>query len=252
MLMMLNQAAPEGFYIVSQEEIWEGLIDPEIMTTDQLDAAIVAGIEFYREMHPPSSWIQRHMGLIIIVGIAAAAVVAVGAVGASGAGAAAGTGTATATGTAATTATTTGVGAKTITAAKAIAAAQKGAAYLKQAKAPLVKALGDNDATRLINAADAIANSPDVTTAATTIVKSELAAEGARVQTKAAEEALKIRIQKEQEMYAEYMRRQGYELEEQITGGIAPGMLPTPRPTADLATLAMAATPFILLMLGRS
>ncbi|MCP4410642.1 MAG: hypothetical protein GY807_23460 [Gammaproteobacteria bacterium] len=245
--MMLNQAAPEGFYIVSQEEIWEGLIDPEIMTPAQLDAAIVAGIEFYKKMHPPSSWIQRHMGLIIIVGIAAAAVVAVGAVGASGAGAAAGTTTATTTATA----TTTG-GWSTISSAKAVAMAQKGATYLKKAKAPLIKAIGNNDATRLINAADAIANSPDVTTAATTIVKSELAAEGARIQTKAAEDALKIRIQKEQEMYSEYMRRQGYELEEQITGGIAPAVLPTPRPNADLATIAMAATPFILMMLGRN
>ncbi len=247
MLMQLAQDAPEGFYIVTSEEMYEGLIDPEIMTMAQLDAAIVAGIEFYKEMHPPSSWIQRHMGLIIIVGIAAAAVVAVGAVGASGAGAAAGTVPAT------TTATATGTGGwGTITSAKAVAMAQKGASYLKKAKAPLIKAIGKNDATRLLNAADAIASSPDVTTAATSIVKSELAAEGARIQTKAAEEALRVRIQKEQEMYSEYMRRQGYELEEQITGGIAPGMLPAPRPSADIATIAMAATPFILLMLGRS
>ncbi len=239
---------PDGFYTVTSEELYEGLINPEIMTTAQLDVAITSGIAFYKEMHPPSSWMERHMGLIIIASVAAVAVVAVGAVGASGASAAAGASTAAGTGTAAGTSTF-----GTITSAKAVAMAQKGAAVLASGKGKklVTKVLGKNDADRLIKGADIIANSPDVTTAAKKIFNSELAAYGGRLESKAAEAALNERLRQEQERYAEYMRRQGYQLQEEITAGVVPPLIAEQRPRADLATVAMAATPFILYFIGQ-
>ncbi len=237
---------PDGFYTVTSEELYEGLINPEIMTTAQLDAAITSGIAFYTEMHPPSSWMERHMGLIIIASIAAVAVVAVGAAGASGAAAAAPS-------TAAATTTGTGITIPSITSAKAVAMAQKGAALITSGKGKklITKVLGKNDAERLIKGADAIANSPDVTTAAKEIFNSELAAYGGRLESKAAEDALNERLRQEQERYAEYMRRQGYQLQEEITAGVVPPLIAEQRPRADLATIAMAATPFILYFIGQ-
>ncbi len=248
MLINLGQVtSPEGFYIATSEEIYEGLIDPEIMTLKQLDAEITKGLLEWRRLHPVKrSWLQKWMPVMVAIAVGGVAVAMVAApIAAAGAATAATqTGSAVA-GTAAAT--------KPITAAGAISMAQKGATIVRTAGLVRKAVTGKDDADRLIQAADIISKSPDVTTAAEKILAAELAAQGQKVQTEQAKQAMRERIRREQELYAEYMRRQAYELQEEITAGVAPATLPAPqvRPQADWATIAMAATPFILLVMGQ-
>lgn len=245
MLMALQQA-PEGFYIVEQEEIWEGLIDPDIMTMKQLDQAVIEGLAEWRKYgQQKKGWFRTYLPVMVAIGVGAVAVAMVAAPIAAGGAVTAATQTTTAA-TAAGTAT-----AKTaITGAKALALAQKGAALVKKKGKVLQKVIGKNDAQRLINAADIISSSPNVTDAAMGVVKSELAAYGDRILTKKSEDALRERIKREQELYGEYMRRQGYGLQEEITAGVTPRTLPQTTETPNWTTILAVATPFILFTMG--
>lgn len=243
----LSQAAPEGFYVATSEEIYEGLIDPEFMTLAQLDKAIEFGLSEWKRLHPDEKdWFDKWMPVLVAVAVGGVAVAMVAAPIAAAGAAAAATQAAPAAVAAG------GIAAsQPITAAAAIGMAQKGAVVVKAGGLVYKAATGKNDADRLIQASNIIATSPDVTTAAKTIFEKELAARGQKLQTEAAKKAARARIQREQELYAEYMRRQGYQLQEEITAGKVPGTLPEPRPAADWATIAMAATPFVLLFMGQ-
>ncbi len=238
--------SPEGFYIAQPEEIYEGLIDPEFMTLAELDKAIEQGLHEWRRMHksPAGGWFSKWMPVIAAIAVGGVAVAMVAAPAA-----AAGAATA-ATQVGATAGATTGAF-PPITAAGAVSAAQKAATVVRVGGLIHKVATGKNDADRLIQAADIIATSPTVTDAASKIFEQELAKRGEKIQTEQAKQALRARIQREQELYAEYMRRQAYQLQQEITAGVVPTTLPEKRPAADLATVAMAATPFILLMIGQ-
>ncbi len=247
MIIPLSQVAPEGFYVATPEEIYEGLIDPEFMTLAQLDEAIEFGLSEWKRLHPPKKdWFDKWMPVLVAVavgGVAVAMIAApIAAAGAAAAATSAGPAAAAAGGLAAS---------QPITAAAAVGMAQKGAVLVKTGGLIYKGVTGKNDADRLIQASNIIATSPDVTTAAKTIFEKELVARGQKIQTERAKQALQERIRREQELYAEYMRRQGYQLQEEITAGMVPGILPEPRPAADWATVAMAATPFVLLFMGQ-
>lgn len=243
----LGQTAPEGFYVATSEQIYEGLIDPEFMTLKQLDEAIEFGLSEWKRLHPDKKdWFDKWMPVLVAVavgGIAVAMVAApIAAAGAAAAATSAGPAAAAAGGLAAS---------QPITAAAAIGMAQKGAMAVKAGGMIYKGVTGKDDADKLIRAASIIQTSPNVTDAANKIFTAELAERGQKLQTEAAKKALRARIQREQELYAEYMRRQGYRLQDDITGGLTPATLPEKRPAADWASVAMAATPFVLLMIGQ-
>lgn len=243
----LGQTAPEGFYVATSEEIYEGLIDPEFMTLAELDKAIEFGLSEWKRLHPDKKdWFDKWMPVLVAVAVGGVAVAMVAApIAAAGAAAAASQAAPAAVAAG-------GIAAsQPITAAAAVGMAQKGAVLVKTGGLVYKGVTGKTDADRLIQASNIIATSPDVTTAAKTIFEKELAARGQKLQTEAAKKALQERLRREQELYAEYMRRQGYQLQEEITGGLAPRTLPETRPPADWATVAMAATPFVLLMMGQ-
>ncbi len=238
--------SPEGFYIATSEEIYEGLIEPEFMTLKELDKAIEEGLTEWTKMHrEKSGWFSKWMPVIAAIAVGGVAVAMVAAP-------AAAAGAATAATQVGATAATTGTAFPPITAAGAISATQKAATVVRMGGMIHKVATGKNDADRLIQAADVIATSPTVTDAASKIFEQELAKRGEKIQTEQAKKALRARIEREQELYAEYMRRQAYRLQQEITADVVPPTLPEKRPAADWATVAMAATPFILLMIGRS
>ncbi len=245
--VQLGQQTPEGFYIAQPSEIYEGLIDPQIMTLAQLDAEIEKGLEVFKQFHPEEkSWFDSWLPVLVAVGVAGVAVAMVAApIAAAGA--------ATAATQAAPAAAAAGGAAASqpITAAAAVGAAQKGAALVKAGGLAYKVVTGKNDADRLIQASHIVSQSPDVTTAAEQIINAELAARGRKVQTKAAQEALRERVRREQELYAEYMRRQGYQLQREITADIVPGTLPEKPATPDWTAVLAVATPFILLAMGQ-
>lgn len=246
--MRLSQAeAPAGFYVVTTEEIWEGLISPDIMTLEQLDAAIEFGLAEWERMHPDKkTWFDKWLPILVVAAVGGVAIAMVAAPIAAA-------GVATAATQAAPAAVAAGglAASQPITAAAAVGMAQKGAMIAKAGGMVYKGVTGKNDADRLIQAADIIQTSPDVTTAATKIFETELAARGQKLETERAKKALQERVRREQELYAEYMRRQAYQLQDEITAGSVPGMLPKDRPAPDWATVAMAATPFVLYFMGQ-
>lgn len=247
MLIPLGQTdAPEGFYVATSAQIYEGLIDPEFMTLAQLDEAVEFGLAEWERLHPDKKdWFDKWLPILFVAAVGGVAIAMVAAPIAAA-------GVATAATQAAPAAAAAGglAASQPITAAAAVGMAQKGAVLVKAGGLVYKGVTGKNDADRLIQASSIIASSPDVTTAAQKIFETELAARGQKLETERAKKAMQERIRREQELYAEYMRRQGYQLQEEITAGIVPGTLPEKRPAADLATIAMAATPFILLFMG--
>ncbi len=236
--------SPEGFYLVSHRELWEGLIDPKIMTQEQLMTRMIEGIKQYNILFPPRqpAWWEKMVPTLMMAGAAGVAIAMSGTVVAAG-------GAAASSSAAATTATT-ATGA-TAAKASAVALAQKSAASLaastvvKKAAAE-VAAKGGDTSEKLSFAAQLYEKySPQLTNVASAWVQGQIQRANGKLGDEA-QNALSELMGREQENYINWMKREAAERSE-----IAQGPLQQPTPPAapiPWTTILAVATPFILLM----
>lgn len=266
-----NERSPEGFYRVRSEEIWPD-IDPYLMTREQLDEQIKAGIRKYEKYFPPEGGGMGFGMFIAVVAVVAVAAVAVAAAGtasaAGGAGQAAATsaGAASASSTAAasnaiagyaTQAGAAGAGvassagaataAGTTSAAafgqQAFSMAQKAAPYAKTA-ATVARATGNkSEADQLTEAANIVEGSDSALDAAHKTYIREIEKRGMEMDAKA-KKAARERLKKERGSYAAWLRRRAAKQQQHNPNVQTKGQ-------SELIKWLPIATPFVLWGLTR-
>jgi len=260
--------SPNGFYRVTAQQAWPS-INPYIMSRDELDKEIKDGITRYEKLFPSKSGMGfgEFVAIVAICAVGATAVAAAGTASAAGGAAEAGTAAASATGGAGAASTASGALAVGTGSTPAIAAGvsasstlstgaatafgkqvfnitKNAAPYAKKVGKLYKQATGNNDADKLIAAADTVENSPSITDAAVKTFQAELHKRGMELNKKQAQQALRARIKKEQGAYAAWMRRRAQQLQNQNP------KVQTSTTKAWMKWLPIA-TPFVMLLLRR-
>ena len=240
--------SPEGFYIVEARDLYEGLIDPQIMTQEQLMDEMIEGIKQYNILFPPRTpaWWEKAIPILMMAGAAGVAVAMSGTVVAAG-GVAAGTGTTT---TAAGATATGAVGTK----AGAVALAQKAAtsvatsAAVKKAAATVAGSGGDTSSKLSLAANLWEKAKKPITNAVTGWVTGQIQKANGALDQKA-QNALMEMVNREAEDYMNWMRREAAEREQLSRGPVAKPKVQAP--PIPWTTIVAVATPFLLLMVRR-
>jgi len=220
-----TKRSPDGFYRTTAEEIWPD-IDPYMMTREQLDARVKAGIKLYEKYFPNKDGFGLFEVVLFTVAAASVATMVAGTAAAAGGagqaaaqGAAASSATATANASAAlaaagpqggawAAASSAGAGAGASAsgfAAKAVQAAQKGASYASKI-GKIAKASGNSEADKLIKAANLIEGSGSAKDLGANVFE-HLLKERQMELSEDARKAARARMAKENEAYAAWMRR---------------------------------------------